>query len=341
MPPHSPDARALIRGGSRTFHAASLMLPRRIREPARELYAFCRLADDAVDGGDDAGAAVAMLNARLDALYAGRPDPADARFAEVVERHAIPRALPAALIEGFAWDAQGRRYDTLHALHDYAARVAGAVGAMMALVMGTASREALARACDLGIAMQLSNVARDVGEDARRGRLYLPLDWMRAEGIDPEAFLRDPCHTPALARIVLRLLDDASRLYASARGGIAHLPADCRPGIGVASRLYEEIGREVARRGGNAIAGRAVVSPTRKTWAAAGSLASVAVARRSSGVAVSPAARFLVDAAARDALPLRSAAQAAAHVTSRLAWTLDLFMELERREEARRAGSGA
>lgn len=313
------------------------MLPRRIREPARELYAFCRLADDAVDGGDDAGAAVAMLHARLDALYAGRPDPADARFAEVVERHAIPRALPDALIEGFAWDAQGRRYDTLHALHAYAARVAGSVGAMMSLVMGAASREALARACDLGIAMQLSNVARDVGEDARRGRLYLPLDWMHAEGLDPGDFLRNPCHTPALARVVMRLLDDASRLYASARGGIAHLPADCRPGIGVASRLYEEIGREVARRGGNAIASRAVVSPTRKSWAAAGSLASVAIVRRSSGLAASPAARFLVDAAARDALPQRSSARFAA----RLAWTLDLFMELERREESRRAGSGA
>ncbi len=337
MQPPSPDARTLIRGGSRTFHAASLMLPRRIREPARELYAFCRLADDAVDGGDDAAAAVAMLNARLDALYAGRPDPADARFAEVVARHSIPRALPGALIEGFAWDAQGRRYDNLAALHDYAARVAGAVGAMMALVMGAPSREALARACDLGIAMQLSNVARDVGEDARRGRLYLPLDWMRAEGIDPDAFVRNPCHSPALARVVLRLLDDAARLYRSARGGIAHLPADCRPGIGVASRLYEEIGREVARRGGDAVASRAVVSPARKSWAAAGSLASVATARRSSGVPACAAARFLIDAAARDT---------SMHVTSprlaaRLAWTLDLFLELERREEARRAGSGA
>lgn len=331
MPPRSPDARALIRGGSRTFHAASLVLPRRVREPARELYAFCRLADDAVDAGGGAHEAVAMLHGRLDALYAGRPDPADEGFAQVVGRFAIPRALPDALIDGFAWDAQGRRYADVHELHAYGARVAGSVGAMMALVMGTRSREALARACDLGIAMQLSNIARDVGDDARQGRLYLPLDWLREEGIDPDDWLSAPRHSPAIARVVLRVLADAELLYRRACAGIAHLPADCRPGIGVASCLYREIGREVARRGGDAVAGRAVVSPMRKSRAALGALAALASLRRSDPCPPLPAARFLVEAAAHESRPAAARGMAAS-----LARTLDLFLELERREEARR-----
>ena len=98
----------------------------------------------------------------------------------------IPRALPEALLEGFAWDAAGRRYETLDEVEHYAARVAGCVGAMMTLVMGRRDPAILARACDLGVAMQLTNICRDVGEDARAGRLYLPLAWLRDNGIDPD-----------------------------------------------------------------------------------------------------------------------------------------------------------
>ena len=185
----------LLRGGSRSFFAASLLLPRRVHEPATALYAFCRVADDLIDnGGGDPAAALLALRARLDAAYAGRPRPAaaDRALAATVLRHAIPRTLLDALLEGFAWDAAARRYDSLADLEAYAARVAGAVGAMMAMLMGERSAEGVARACDLGIAMQLSNIARDVGEDARAGRLYLPLDWMRAAGIDADAWLAPP-----------------------------------------------------------------------------------------------------------------------------------------------------
>ncbi len=101
----------------------------------------------------------------------------------------MPRALPEALLEGLAWDAQARRYATLSDLYDYSARVAAAVGAMMCVLMGVRDADALARACDLGVAMQLTNIARDVGEDARERRLYLPLDWLAEAGIDPDAFL--------------------------------------------------------------------------------------------------------------------------------------------------------
>ncbi len=108
-------------------------------------------------------------------------------FAAVVSCHEIPRALPDALVEGLAWDVAGRSYDTLAELEAYAARVAGAVGVMMALVMGTRDAGALARAADLGVAMQLTNIARDVGEDASMGRIYLPRQWLREAGIEPES----------------------------------------------------------------------------------------------------------------------------------------------------------
>ena len=122
--------RALLRGGSRTFHAASLVLPRKVAEPAIALYAFCRLADDAVDIGHDNGrdraAAVARLRDRLDRVYRSHPLPhaADRAFAAVVMQFGVPRALPEALLDGLAWDAQSRRYENLYDLQAYAARVA-------------------------------------------------------------------------------------------------------------------------------------------------------------------------------------------------------------------------
>ncbi|MBV8868968.1 MAG: squalene/phytoene synthase family protein, partial [Acetobacteraceae bacterium] len=155
--------RALLRGGSRSFSLASGLLPRRVRDPAVALYAFCRLADDAIDRDKGGAAALARLRERLERAYAGRPMPipADRALARVVARFAIPFALPHALLEGLAWDAEARRYETLDELTAYAIRVAGAVGEMMALVMGVRAPETLARACDLGVAMQFSNIARD------------------------------------------------------------------------------------------------------------------------------------------------------------------------------------
>ncbi|MEM6943248.1 MAG: squalene/phytoene synthase family protein, partial [Pseudomonadota bacterium] len=151
----------MIRGGSKSFYAASLVLPARVRDPAYALYAFCRLADDAVDLAGARGTAAGLL-ARLGRLYAGSPadHAADRAFAHVVQRHRIPMDIPAALIEGLAWDEAGRRFETLRDVEDYSARVAASVGVMMTLIMGERRAEVLARATDLGTAMQLSNIAR-------------------------------------------------------------------------------------------------------------------------------------------------------------------------------------
>ena len=293
--------RAAIRAGSLSFHAASRLLPADVRDPSLVLYAFCRLADDAVDLSVAPTGAVLRLSDRLDAVYAGRPAnaPADRAFAAVVEATEMPRALPEALLEGLAWDADGRRYDTLSDLLSYAARVAASVGAMMCVLMGVRGASTLARACDLGLAMQLTNVARDVGEDAGIGRLYLPRRWLAEAGLDPDAFLARPEGSPALTSVVSRLLMEAERLYARSEAGIGSLPLGVRPGIWAARSIYAGIGREVLRGG---------CDPrlrARTTSAFKAARLGLAFARTAAGggsmldVPPAPEAAFLVDAAAR------------------------------------------
>ena len=331
------ECRALLAGGSRSFRAASLLLPRRIAAPAAALYAFCRVADDLVDVAGGGAEAVAELDRRLDAICAGRPEDhaADRAFAAVVARHGIPRELPAALIEGLAWDASGRRYATLADLEAYAARVAGTVGAMMALLMGARGPEAIARAADLGTAMQLTNIARDVGEDARNGRIYLPLDWLADAGVAPEALLGDPRFTPALGAVVARLLAAADALYGRAEAGIAMLPADCRPGIAAARLIYAEIGRAVERQGCDSVSSRAVVPGRRKVallvratllaWQADGA------ARDQAPLAAN---RFLVEAV--QAMPAsRGGPLPWWALGERILWTAELFARLDARDRRR------
>ncbi len=266
-PADMAHCRAAIRAGSLSFHTASRLLPARVRDPALALYAFCRLADDAVDdeGADKAGA-VLTLRDRLDLVYAGRPRNAapDRAFAAVVEDFAMPRALPEALLEGLAWDAVGRRYDTLSGVLDYSARVAAAVGAMMCVLMRVREADTLARACDLGLAMQLTNIARDVGEDARAGRIYLPLDWLGEAGLTPEAFFADPLPSADIRAMVRRLLAEAQTLYTRSSAGVAALPLSCRPGIHAARLIYGAIGAEVARNGYDSVTYRAHTSKGRK-----------------------------------------------------------------------------
>jgi phytoene synthase len=296
--------RALLRGGSRSFFAASLLLPARVRDPATALYAFCRVADDAVDLGGDPVAALAELRERLDAAYAGRPanNAIDRAFGQTVAAFEIPKSLPLALIEGLAWDAEGRRYENFPALLDYAARVAGAVGVMMAMVMGVRDAGSLARAADLGIAMQLTNIARDVGEDARAGRIFLPLEWLRQADIDMAEFLREPHFTTQLGGVVQRLLQEADSLYAAARSGLARLPLDCRVGINAARLIYAAIGNEIALADYDTVSRRARVAAARKLRLAVAATAACMPGKAGATPPMLNATLFLVrDARADDA----------------------------------------
>ena len=322
--------RDTLRGGSRSFFAAALLLPRRVHRPATALYAFCRIADDLIDSGGGP-AALGALRRRLDAIYAGRPAdaPADRALTAVLRRHRIPRLLLDELLEGFAWDAAGRRYEDLSALYDYAAKVAGTVGVMMAVIMGVSDRAALARAADLGVAMQLTNIARDVGEDARAGRLYLPLQWMRQEGVDPEAFLARPAPCPRLAGVVARLIGKAELLYARADAGIAALPLDCRVGIGTARRLYAAIGQRVIHNRYDSVTLRARVGAGAKLRLAARSALAAPFARSSGRDDPALAeVRHLVVAALSTAASRRPEPA----VADRVLWLATLFAELDQRQ---------
>ncbi len=260
------ECAGLIRAGSRSFHAASLLLPRDVRQAALALYAFCRVADDRVDEGADPHAALVALRRRLGAAYASRPEnsPVDRSFAWVVSRYAIPRAVPEALLEGFLWDAQGRRYESFADLLAYAVRVAGTVGVMMALVMGERRPAALARAVDLGIAMQLTNIARDVGQDAASGRCYLPADWMQEAGVSMDMLLSRGTPDPRVCGLVRRLVEAAGTYYSAGLAGTSYLRPDCRAAIRAAGLIYRDIGRSIAANGYDSVRTRAFVSPGRK-----------------------------------------------------------------------------
>ena len=265
-PKDMDHCREAIRTGSYSFHAASKLLPKTIRDPALALYAFCRLADDAVDDHDDKTGAVLRLRDRLDRVYAGRPvnAPADRAFAAVVTDFDMPKALPDALLEGFAWDATGRTYLTLSDVRAYSARVAAAVGVMMCVLMRVRDADTLARAADLGVAMQLTNIARDIGEDARAGRLYLPTDWFAELESDVDWFLAAPTASPNIQTMTARLLKEADRLYRQSEAGIPALPLSARPGILAARFVYDGIGGEIRRNGLNSVDTRAHTSKGQK-----------------------------------------------------------------------------
>jgi 15-cis-phytoene synthase len=175
---------------------------------------------------------------------------------------------------------------------------------MMCVLMRVRDPDALARAADLGLAMQLTNIARDVGEDARAGRLFLPVDWLFEAGIDVERFLAEPKPSPALAGVVRRLLAAADDLYRRSGAGVFSLPADCRLGIAAARHIYAAIGGQVARAGHDSVTVRARTSRGQK----------LALMARAAGSAVSshlmpqpaqlharpvPEVAFLVEAAGR------------------------------------------
>lgn len=293
--------RDLLRDGSRSFYAASWLLPQTYRLPIMALYAFCRVADDEIDRLGAGRSALAALDERLRGIYRDQPinDPVDRAFADVVRIYGIPREIPAALFEGFAWDLDNRTYDSLSDVFAYSARVAGTVGTMLAIIMGVRKPALLGRACDLGVAMQLTNIARDVGEDARAGRLYLPRQRLLAHGVDPDVFLATPKYCPAVGAVTGELLQAADALYARADWGLSMLPAGCRPAMFAARTIYADIGREIEAHGLDSVSRRAVVPGRRKLVLLARAVGNALMPRRADDAAVLTEARFLVDAVSR------------------------------------------
>ncbi|MBO9710251.1 MAG: phytoene/squalene synthase family protein [Caulobacter sp.] len=266
------QGREAIRKGSKSFAAAAALFDAQTRADAEMLYAWCRHCDDVIDGQTlgHGMSPVADAPARLEALYAqtraalaGQPlaDPVFAGFQAVARRRGIPERYALDMIDGFAMDVAGRRYRTLDDLLEYCWGVAGVVGAMMALVMGVKpeATAVLRRAQDLGLAFQLTNIARDIVEDARNGRVYAPGDWLAELGV-PEDAVADPTHRGAVAVLARRLVGAAEPYYASARWGLRDLPMRCAWAIGAARGVYRQIGLDVVAAGERAWDERVVVS---------------------------------------------------------------------------------
>jgi phytoene synthase len=250
--------------GSKSFAAAAKLFDERTRRSAVMLYAWCRHCDDVIDGqqaGHDAvpitpqeaQRRLALLQAQTHAVYAGVPasEPAFAAFAEVVREHDIPEHNALEHLAGFEMDVLDRRYHTQNDTLQYCYHVAGVVGLMMARVMGTHDPRTLDRACDLGLAFQLTNIARDIVEDARIGRCYLPAQWLEELNI-PLHDLAAPEHRPAVAVLARRLVDLAEPYYASAQAGLAALPWRSAWAVATAAAVYRQIGVKVVAAGSHA-----------------------------------------------------------------------------------------
>ena len=254
-------AQRSIAKGSKSFRFESQIFDRETRERSWLLYSWCRACDDITDGqtlGHDAHAPdqpqerLAFIRDTTDRALAGEDTgiaPFDA-FALVAAETAIPADLAHDHLAGFARDAAGWQPATEDELLSYCFQVAGAVGMMMAHVMGVPGdrHDTLDRASDLGIAFQLANIARDIVEDARVGRCYLPLEWLEAEGL-AQADLANPAHRQALARITARLAALADRYRRSSRVGAASLPIRSRWAVLSAARIYGWIARRATRLG--------------------------------------------------------------------------------------------
>ena len=296
-------AQESIARGSKSFAAASRLFGRKTRERAWLLYAWCRACDDIADGqryghgmtahrdAADGPARLAEIVAKTDAALAGQVvgDPAFDALRWFAAETRLPPALPRDLIAGFALDAQGWRPQTEADLYLYCYHVAGVVGCMMALAMGVGSHDeaTLDRACDLGLAFQLANIARDVGEDAAAGRCYLPRDWLEEAGIPADDLLA-PHYRAALGQLGVRLAERAAVYEASARSGTPALSFRSAWAVLAAADIYGGIARAVAALGSHAWDRRVTTS----------ALAKVGMIGRASGEALRRGA--LYPPAARD-----------------------------------------
>lgn len=257
------ESKHRIERGSRSFAVAARLFERETRHDAYMLYAWCRYCDDQIDGqeygfrkGEIASltpqARLLELREKTERALRGEADePVFEALARVVAKHEIPAKHPLELLDGFAMDVQERHYETIEQTLDYCYHVAGVVGVMMAMLMGVRDRPTLLRACDLGLGFQLTNIARDVMEDARDGRIYLPLEWLADESV-PSDRVADIAYRDRVTRVVHRLLELADAYYGSAGQGIAELPLRSAWTIAAASRIYRAIGRGVQVSGSRA-----------------------------------------------------------------------------------------
>ncbi len=270
MTPDEYCQRKAAQSGS-SFYYSFLFLPPERRRAITALYAFCREVDDVVDECADAQLArvkLAWWRAELAGTYEGKPShPVTQSLAEAARAFNLPQELLAEIIDGMEMDLLHNRYADFKALHLYCYRVASVVGLLAAEIFGYEDRHTLKYAHDLGLAFQLTNIIRDVGEDARRGRIYLPADELDRFGVSAEDILHART-SDAFHRLMEFQIERAEAYYEQA---FAQLPAQDRraqrPGL-VMAAIYRTLLREIRRDGCRVLDRHMALTPIRKLWIA-------------------------------------------------------------------------
>ena len=277
-------AQEAIRQGSKSFALASRLFDGPTRDRATLLYAWCRHCDDVIDGqwlgegahdwGGTSAERLALLRRLTDRALAGEEtgEPAFDALARVAAEVDLPPGYAHDLLEGFRMDVEWRPIADEDDLLTYCYHVAGCVGVMMAIVMGVSPGDhpTLIRASDLGLSFQLNNIARDIAEDAQRGRCYLPETWLAQEGLTAATHAL-PANRAALHRVATRLVDLAERYEQSAAHGVPRLRNRQAWAVLSAAQIYGDIGRKVRGNGPEALESRTRTRRRDKLFAVLGS----------------------------------------------------------------------
>lgn len=253
----------ITRAIARTFYYGSRFLPLEKRRATWALYAFCRTADDVADEPvlyPEPLAELEMWRAALVDVYAGTPrGPIMTAWADMLERFAVPLDPALDLLTGVEMDVRGRRYETFDDLRLYCYRVAGTVGLLMSPILGYDDPAALTAAVDLGIAMQLTNILRDVGEDLVNGRFYLPTEDMVRFGYSEDE-LRAGVVNGAFVKLIEHQIVRAEQYYERGMRGVALLRPESRLAIALSGRLYAAILNRIRDNGYDVFSRRAHIS---------------------------------------------------------------------------------
>jgi 15-cis-phytoene synthase len=256
------ECEALTRQHSKTFYVASGLLPYEKRRAVRALYAFCRVTDDIVDQATQSDERLAILQAWRERVTAKNPQTNDSvclAWADARARFNIPHGYAQQLIDGCARDIHQTRYETFADLAEYSYGVASTVGLMAMHVVGFSGREAIPYAVRLGVALQVTNILRDVGEDYRNGRVYLPQDELKAAGLSEDDIANE--HVSPRWREFMRFQIARNRqLYAESIEGVAMLHPNGRFAIAAAAKLYEAILTDIEAHDYNVFNRRASIS---------------------------------------------------------------------------------
>lgn len=263
---------AITREHSHTFYMASSLMPTPQREAIRALYAFCRISDDLVDEGNgDKEALLRDWQRRTSEAHPSSDDPVELAWSDVRSRYEIPAQYATQLLAGVSRDLTQNRYETFDDLAEYCYAVASTVGLMTMHIVGYSGREAIPYAVKLGVALQLTNILRDVAEDWQKGRLYLPQEELSAFGLgetDIASFVENAGEDGPLDERWLDFMrfqvERARRLYAEALPGIKMLGKSGRFAVAAAAELYQAILDEIESNGFDVFSQRAHVSGLKK-----------------------------------------------------------------------------